>query len=129
MTHWRDRLEELTSLGAAHAGVSRLADLAQARSEHLGQFFTPLPIARLMWAVVEQTTSGIPDETLSILDNSVGSGRLMHFAVPQRHRLFGLDVHEESMRLLQEEAEKAGFTCEFRACGMEDAAPKEFDVA
>ncbi|MBI2770509.1 MAG: helicase [Burkholderiales bacterium] len=129
MTSWRERLEELTSLGAAHAGVSRLADLAQARSEHLGQFFTPLPIARLMWAVVEQAASDIPDETLSILDNSVGSGRLLHFAVPERHRLFGLDVHQDSMQLLQEEAEKAGFTCEFRACAMEDAAPKDFDVA
>lgn len=129
MTSWRERLEELTSLGAAHAGVSRLADLAQTRSEHLGQFFTPLPIARLMWAVVEQAASDIPDETLSILDNSVGSGRLLHFAVSERHRLFGLDVHQDSMQLLQEEAEKAGFTCEFRACAMEDAAPKDFDVA
>lgn len=129
MTSWRDRLEGLTSLGAAHAGVSRLADLAKARTEHLGQFFTPLPIARLMWAVVEQAASGMPDETLSILDNSVGSGRLMHFAVPTRHHLYGLDVHEESMRVLQEEAQNAGFTCEFRSCAMEDAAPKDFDVA
>lgn len=129
MTHWREKLEDVTSLGAAHAGVSRLADLAKARTEHLGQFFTPLPIARLMWAVVEQATSAIADETLSILDNSVGSGRLLHFAVPERHRLYGLDVHQESMQLLQQEAEKAGFTCEFRTCGMEDAAPKDFDVA
>ena len=127
--HWRDKLEGLVSLGAAHEGVSRMADLAQARKEHLGQFFTPLPVSRLMWAVFLQATSHMQDDTLMILDNSVGSARLFHFADPARHRLYGLDVHGESMALLQQEAEAAGFTCEFVRCAMEDAAPVDFHAA
>jgi helicase-like protein/SNF2 domain-containing protein/N-6 DNA methylase len=127
--NWRSNLEGLTSLGAAHEGVTCLADLAQARSEHLGQFFTPLAVVRCMWAVVEQSCAHLKEKSITVLDNSVGSGRLMHFAQPDRHRLYGMDIHAESMQLLQWEAQAAGFTCEFVRCAMEDARPTGFDVA
>lgn len=126
---WRDQLESMTSLGSAHQGVTRLADLAQARTEHLGQFFTPLAIVHKMWMIVEQACVGIADEQISILDNSVGSGRLLHFADPARHALYGIDVHEPVVRALQEAGEQAGFTCEFALCPMERARPKGFQVA
>lgn len=129
MMSWRDSLESLTSLGAAHEGVTRMADLAKARTEHLGQFFTPLAIASKMWAMVDQACVGITDEKITILDNSVGSGRLLHYADPARHELFGIDVHEPVMRALQEAGEAGGFKCEFVQCPMEHARPKGFHVA
>lgn len=127
--NWRAQLDQLTSLGAAHKGATRLADLAQARKEHLGQFFTPLGIVRCMWSIFEQATAQRAGGKLYLLDNSVGSARMFHFADPQRHVLYGMDVHDDSMRVLQEQAEQAGFECEFVSCAMEDAAPANFDAA
>lgn len=127
--HWRDSLEDLTSLGAAHEGVTRLADLARARNEHLGQFFTPLPVVRMMWAIVDQASKNYTGAKIAVLDNSVGSGRLLHYAQPDKHTLYGVDVHKPVVQALQAAGEAAGFTCEFAHAPMEQINPKGFAIA
>ncbi|TDN59058.1 SNF2-related protein [Paraburkholderia sp. BL10I2N1] len=123
---WYAPLRSLVSLGAQDPGVSNHGELHAARQRHLGQFFTSDAIAAFMWRFV----SGFePKRRVSILDNSVGSARLLQFADPERHTLFGVDVHAEAVDVVQATVEAAGFECTFRRAGMEDIDPGSFDVA
>ncbi len=127
---WRDSLETITSMGAAHKGVTRLADLAQARKEHLGQFFTPLVIVRKMWDIIERVCADKEGHRkVSVLDNSMGSARMLHYADPTKHKLFGIDVHRDVVVEVTAAAEAAGFDCEFACGGMEDASISGMNVA
>ncbi len=129
MVSWRDDLEGITSMGAAHKGVTRLADLAQARKEHLGQFFTPLEVVRKMWDIVDRVCENKEGRTISVLDNSMGSARMFHFADPKKHKLFGLDVHRDVVQEVTKAAESVGFDCEFACGGMEDASIRGMTIA
>ncbi|CAB3806766.1 methyltransferase [Pararobbsia alpina] len=70
-----------------------------------------------------------PQRKVSILDNSVGSARLLQFASPDRHMLYGVDVHGDAIAAVQETIEAAGFDCEFKRTGMENIHPQSFDFA
>lgn len=129
MTNWRAPLEEIKSLGSQDVGVTRLADLHEARRRHLGQFFTPLNVVALAWRIAQEAfaTHGGP-ERIRLLDNSVGTARMFHFADPDRFELAGLDVHGPSIDAVQAAAEAGGFIAKFEICGMESARPRGFHV-
>lgn len=123
---WYAPLRAIVSLGSQAAPVAHQGELHAARRRHLGQFFTPDLIAAFMWSFVSGWN--IP-RRIRILDNSVGSGRLLQFADPERHAVFGIDVHDDVIAQCQKTFEAAGFQCEFRQAGMEDIHPARFDIA
>lgn len=130
---WYEPLRAIESLGSLAERPGSLAGLAAARREHQGQFFTPDHLAAFVWGIVSPAMNAAvkdrPGAKVSILDNSVGSGRLLQFADPLLHDLAGVDVHGSVVGRLAEEAQKAGFTCEFVEVGMEEVRPKHFNVA
>jgi hypothetical protein len=73
-----------------------------------------------MWGVVETWR---PGRKISVLDNSVSSARLMQYADPAQHSLYGVDVHEPVIAAVQQCIEAAGFEGSFRMAGMEKSIP------
>ena len=117
---WRSDLEAVRSLGSQHAGPGSLAGLHEARRDHLAQFFTPLHAARFMWSLVAPAmarASARSNGHCAVIDTSVGSGRLLHFATPEAHVIDGADIHGPSIERLTQAAAAAGFQSAFeRAC-------------
>ncbi|GGD94285.1 SNF2-related protein [Caballeronia grimmiae] len=123
---WYEPLRAIRSLGSQAPSVAHQGELAAARRQHLGQFFTPDAIAAFMWSFV---SGWKVNRLIRILDNSVGSGRLLQYADPERHAVYGVDVHADVIQQCQKVFEDAGFHCEFRQAGMEDIHPARFDIA
>ncbi|GJH30585.1 SNF2-related protein [Caballeronia novacaledonica] len=123
---WYEPLRAIRSLGSQAPSIAHQGELAAARRQHLGQFFTPDAIAAFMWSFV---SGWKVDRLIRILDNSVGSGRLLQYADPERHAVFGVDVHADVIQQCQKVFEEGGFNCEFRQAGMEDIHPTRFDIA
>lgn len=130
---WYAPLRALRSLGSLDEGPGSLAGLHEARKRHIGQFFTPIEVARFMWEIAKQAMPEGVDPAVprrySVLDNSVGSGSLLQFCDPARHFVGGLDIHRPTIARVQEVFEAAGFKCEFDVGSMEGARPKGFDLA
>lgn len=130
---WYAPLRALKSLGQLDAGPGSLAGLHEARKRTLSQFFTPDAVARFMWelakqAMPEQDEGGEPLR-YAVLDNSVGSGRLLQFCDPAIHEVGGIDVHAPTIERVMKVFEDAGFTCDFRALSMEGARFKNWSVS
>lgn len=126
MSTWYAPLRAIVSLGSQAEKIANMGELHAARHRHLSQFFTPDAIARLMWGAVAHWQ---PNRKLSILDNSVGSARLLQFSDPGTHSLYGVDVHQPTIEAVQQAVEAAGFDGSFRHASMEEIHPKCFDVA
>ncbi|RDK06084.1 SNF2-related protein [Cupriavidus lacunae] len=126
MSSWYEPLRAIVSLGSQAERVAHQGELHAARQRHLSQFFTPDAIARLMWGVA---AAWQPARKVSILDNSVGSARLLQFADPAAHSLYGVDVHAPTIEAVQATVEAAGFNGSFRHGGMEEIHPRHFDLA
>ncbi len=126
---WRDSLESIESLGSQDQGVTSLAGLHEARERHLGQFFTPLSVVAVMWEIAQQAFASDPGRYISLLDNSIGSARLLHYAKPDQFKIAGFDIHEDVIEAVKDTAEQAGFQTELYSCSMADARPRGFDVA
>jgi hypothetical protein len=123
---WYEPLRAIRSLGSQAPSIAHQGELAAARRLHLGQFFTPDAIAAFMWSFV---SGWHIDRRIRLFDNSVGSGRLLQYADPERHAVYGVDVHADVIQQCQKVFEDAGFHCEFRQAGMEDIHPTRFDIA
>lgn len=129
---WYSPLAQLQSKGSTVERPGSLAGLARARAQHQGQFFTGNDLARLVWRIVEPAMdqaiqgTGMP---VAILDNAVGSGRLLQFADPDRYVLGGMDVDERCISALQSASEAAGFDAQFVCAGMQACAPRQYGVA
>ncbi|WP_230877621.1 MULTISPECIES: SNF2-related protein [unclassified Burkholderia] len=123
---WYAPLRAMKSLGSLDVGVAHHGELATARRRHLGQFFTPDAVARYMWGFVERFK---PKRKVHVLDNSIGSGRLLQFGDPERHSIYGVDVHDPAVKACQSVFEGAGFKVSIRQAGMEEIRPSGFDVA
>lgn len=126
---WRNRLDEIRSLGSQDRGVTSLSELHEARRRHLGQFFTPLKCVELMWQLATQLLPGVPGRKVRLLDNSIGTGRLFHYADPDTHEIYGFDAHEPVVRAVQTAMDDAGFHGQVTWCGMQDASPTGMDLA
>ncbi len=128
-TDWYAPLRQIRSLGSQASRPGSLAGLHQARQEHLSQFFTGDALAALVWRLAVELPSRGLDRMVSVLDNSVGAGRLLQHADPKRHRIAGADIHAPTIEALMLAAEAAGFDADFVAHGMEAIAPQHFDCA
>lgn len=135
MSHWYDPLRDIESLGRSARRPGSLAGLAAARTAHRGQFFTPDDLSAVLWRIAVPAmdaylAAGGPDaRRVRLLDNSVGSGRLLQFAEPSRHVLYGLDTDAETVGELGRIAEAAGFVTHFKTGGMESADVSGMHVA
>lgn len=127
MQQWYEPLTKMVSLGKLASKPKQLGEFANVRKEHMGQFFTPTQVAKLMWKLA---TRGLPENhQFSVLDNSVGSARLLQFCDPNLHYIAGVDPHEDAIAAVQKVAEEAGFKCDFLKAGMEDINPSGFAIA
>lgn len=115
---WYAPLRNLRSLGSQKEKIAHMGELAEARKKHLGQFFTPSEVAFFMWRFV----ADLPVRNL--FDNSIGSGRLLQFADPKEHSIFGVDVHTETVNSVKEVFINAGFSAEIMDTGMENIRPR-----
>ena len=128
---WRSQTQTRISRGRLGKRPGSLAGLHEARRQHLGQFFTPVPLAQWIWRMLGPVLDAgrREGEVLPILDNSVGAGALLAFADPAKHLLAGIDVDAETIDALSEDAKAAGFVREFSAIGMENCRPCGFAAA
>lgn len=120
---WYAPLRNLASLGSLRSKIRHMGDLAAQRRQTLSQYWTPDELASWMWAFI-----GHLDIT-SILDNSIGSARLLQFAEPGKHKLFGVDVHAPTVDEVRRVVSEAGFQCEILCAGMESVRPVGMDCA
>lgn len=120
---WYAPLRNLASLGSLRSKIRHMGDLAEQRRQTLSQYFTPDDVASWMWAFI-----GNLDIT-SILDNSIGSARLLQFAEPGKHKIFGVDVHAPTVDEVRRVVSEAGFECEILCAGMENVRPVGMDCA
>lgn len=124
---WYAALRDIASLGSTAERPGSLAGLAGARRIHRGQFFTPDALAAWIWRMVEPISP--EGRRVSVLDNSIGSGRLVQFADPARHFIGGCDVDAGCVAELGAALTAGGFSFEVEAVGMESIEPQGFDVA
>lgn len=124
---WRQDLETISSLGSTDSGVTRLADLHEARNRHLAQFFTPLKVVEIMWAIAQQSFHHRKDGKINLLDTSIGSARLMHFAGTDAFHIGGVDIHAEVVEQVTRAAEQHGISADIHCAGMQDIRPSGWD--
>lgn len=131
MSDWYAPLRGIASLGATAPRPRGRARLHLARQHTLSQFFTPDPVAQLLWSLVQpamDTLRAANDRTVTLFDNSSGSGRLFQFAHPDRHRLYGIEVHQPLVDAVSQTLADAGFQAEIVAGPMEEHRAQGFDV-
>lgn len=125
---WTAPLQARKSRGAASERPGGHAGLAAARRIHVGQFWTPNRLAAVVWGIAGEAMDG-STRTVHLLDNSVGIGRLLQYADPQRHSVAGVDVDGEVIEALTDAAAAAGFSADFLCAGIEEVQPRGFDIA
>lgn len=129
---WYSPLKNISSLGSTSTKPGSLAGIHAARETHLSQFFTPDDLVKLIWNIASPLINSAYNDKkrlISILDNSVGSGRMFQYANPEQCFIAGIDVHQDSINALMSTAQEAGFHSEFVCASMQDAEPKNFDFA
>ncbi len=131
-TGWRDQSLRLIAKGTTVRKANSLADLHRRRDEAQGQFYTPDWVCDGMWSLVSPSLDAAiakSNNPVALFDNSIGSGRLLQFADPDKHYLYGCDIDAQCIDALTEDASKAGFNFEFVTAGMEQVTAKEFAAA
>jgi hypothetical protein len=133
MNDWYESLRSVRSLGSQVESPGSLAGLHDARRVHMGQFFTPDAVAAFMWGLVKDELDLVSDEErglkASVLDTSVGSGRLLQFCSPSKHIVGGVDIHEAAISQVKVVFEAAGFECNFKHAGMEEIRAHHWTLA
>lgn len=127
MNHWYNEIADRVSAGRAAPRAAGLHELAARRTIHQGQFFTPEPIARLMWDIGLRSLGPQAEDGISILDNSIGSGRLVQFARPS-DRVMGCDIDSDTLRALGEAMKAGGVIHDLHAVGMEHIHAEGIDL-
>lgn len=125
--NWLTQSISITSKGLNSKRVTRMADLAKRRQETQSQYFTPLWVSfgfQSILARLSERTS----RKITIMDNSVGSGRLLANTNPDKHILFGCDVDERVINTLSQDAKNAGFEHAFFHEGMENIKACNIDI-
>lgn len=129
---WYQDLHQLPSRGSMTPKAQSLADLHRARQSHWGQIWTTTDIAAFMWGLVEQTREVIAPPAgvrLSILDNCIGSGRLIQFATPDAYEIHGNDIDGRAIDALSSALDAQGFFYSIHQAGMEAMRHSGFDIA
>ena len=118
---WYTPLRTIKSKGSQTKVEGGLLGTYAARQVHGGQFFTPNDVAAFMWRAL-----GLDDikadewRKVHILDNSFGSGRLLQFADPGRHKLYGIEIDPAVAEQVRSAVQAAGFEFQLETGSMED---------
>lgn len=136
---WYEPLRAIESKGSKAVRPGSLAGLHAARQEHEGQFFTSDALAAFVWRLVtfvEQRASSKAvnfsrsgTSLISLWDNSIGSGRLVQFADPERHAIYGCDVDDIAVAQLSKTLGEAGFKSKIELAGMEAVRASAMNIA
>lgn len=125
---WYASLEGIASRGKTAAKATRLGDLHARRVETQGQFFTPSAVARFMWDLAHTAVTPAPGNTISVLDNAIGSGRLVQFATADHH-IYGCDPDAVALAPLRDQLHKAGIRADLEVASMEEITATGIDLA
>jgi predicted RNA methylase len=128
MTAWLQQTQQLTSKGQTAAKATSLADLHRRRAETEGQFFTPPGIAARIWEVLTPTVHAA-ERLVSVLDSSVGSGRLFASAPVEHCAFYGLDSDEDCIAELRNATKGSNHCYTFETGKLEDLDARRFDLA
>lgn len=128
---WYRPLQALKSLGQSTRKATSLADLHNTRRENLAQFFTPNWLAALMWRIATSVgqDAQAPDRKLSVIDTSVGSGRLLQWCDPAKHMVGGIDIHGPVLQTVEQTFKAAGFTTHFEQGDFAAMRHRGWDIA
>lgn len=110
---WNEALLNVISKGASAERPGSLARLAATRAITQSQFFTPVWLAEACWKIINHNTDC--NKRYRVLDNSMGSGRLLSFATPEQWEVYGLDTDETLIRAAQTLLSQAGFAFDVSA--------------
>ncbi len=121
---------DMTSKGQKAKKATCLAELAARREEAQGQFWTPAWVASGIWAMLSPVVNKAA-RTVSVVDTSVGIGRLLAPAPVESCVFYGLDTDEGAITELIDAV--AGTPEEgayhFEVGAIEDLKMKHFDIA
>lgn len=124
---WNTAASTYRSAGLTAAKAQGLHDLARRRAETQGQHFTPDDVAALMWDIGIQALCA-HDKAISVLDNSIGSGRLIQFARPGDY-VAGVDTDGAAVAAVSEAIASTDIDHDLRHAGMEEILATGFDLA
>jgi hypothetical protein len=117
---WYENLTNIKSLGSQAERPGSLGNLHKVRKKTLSQFFTTNDIQRLCWDIIESSEGYAQRSKISLMDNSCAVGSLFWLADPQKHHLFGCDIHGESVDALCDALSAADFDYDIINSGMEN---------
>lgn len=111
---WYSPLSDIESKGKNSKRPKSLAGIHAAKRDHEGQFFTPSALARVMWDMVQpnidRAIARERNACVAVLDNSIGSGRLVQYANAKKHEIYGCDIDDDAISLLRRQLRGHGFT-------------------
>jgi len=113
---WNSTLLNVISKGASTERPGSLGRLAATRAITQSQFWTPLWLAEACWKIINHNTDS--NKRYRVLDNSMGSGRLLSFATPEQWEVCGLDTDETLISSAQTLLNEAGFVYDVCAGSM-----------
>ena len=125
---WLEKAQDMKSKGQLAPKAKRLADLHERRSITQGQFFTPAWISAGMW----QSLAGLflgGSNRLSVVDTSIGTGRLINPAPIDRCSFYGFDIDDECIQALSDAANELDAVYDFRVGDLGTAKLSSFDIA
>ena len=130
--NWRKESKKVESKGLQIPKSKSLADLSQRRQATQSQYFTPDWVSRGIWSVLNQMMNAVPKRKpaiFSLLDNSIGSGRLLEGAPVESLSIYGLDPDPRCIDALNTDANNANISHQFYCGGMEDLTAANFNFA
>lgn len=116
--YWNNNALSLLSKGQTTKKATSLGELSQRRNITEGQFWTPNWVSQKLWAIAQRAMK--PNRYYSVMDNSIGSGRLLAHANPEQHILYGCDIDGRCIDALSHDAQEANFNYTFSNSGVEN---------
>ncbi len=126
---WLSETGRRVSKGRLTRKAANLADLHRRREEAQAQFWTPHWVAAGIWQALRSVTEREDKQPLSVLDSSVGSGRLFDAAPVERCAFYGVDIDEQCIASLAHETRNAQAVYEFQSGRLQDLRAKYFALA
>lgn len=128
---WMDTAARIASKGSTAAKARRLGELHARRRATGAQFFTGQWVAAGIWAVLEGVCKNAREDgrVLSVIDTSVGNGRLLAEAPSDVCEFFGIDIDSRCIDALCADADAARVNFNFETGRIEDLRIDRFDIA
>lgn len=117
---WNSKLLSVISKGAAAERPGSLGRLAATRAVTQSQFFTPAWLANACWQIINNNATAKGAYKYRVLDNSMGSARLLAHATPDMWEVYGLDTDAALVSAAQELLEQSGFEYQVKCGSMAD---------